>query len=337
MRVKPLHERDQASVAIVGTIVLILVVLLSMNLGRLPFLHPQSTYSADFATAAGIKSGDDVRVAGITVGSVSSVKVRGDHVHVRFTVKRGLQLGDQTRASIEIATVLGQQFLQLRSAGSGQLRARDTIPVDRTTVPYTLLDALGQFGRNTAKTDLPQLRTALDSLAATLDGTAPKDVQATLAGLSKLSSTVAARQGELVQLLDSARSVTNTLNAHSGDFVALLTDSSAFLQMLQQRRDVIAALLKDTSDLGAQVSALIRRDGANLTALLDNLRGITAVLARDKQQLSQAVTTLGEFSKNVANATGSGPWLDLFTPLLFEPDNVIKACGAAPKPKCGQS
>jgi phospholipid/cholesterol/gamma-HCH transport system substrate-binding protein len=335
MRIKPLHERDQAVVAMVGTVVIVLAVLLAMNLGKMPFVHPEHAYAADFATADGVRAGDDVRVAGITVGSVSSVKVDGDHVRVRFTVKRGLRLGDQSRASIEIATVLGQEFMQLTSAGDGTLRAGSTIPLSHTAVPYTLLDALGTFGKNTAKTNLPQLQAALNSMAATLQGVAPADVRATLGGLSEHASAVATRQDELTRLLTQARSVTDALDAHSGDFVALITDSDTFLQLLQQRRAVIAKLLADTAALGAQVADLIKRDGAQLTPLLDNLKTVTAVLAQDKQQLSDAVTTLGHFSKNIANATGSGPWLDLFTPVLFEPDNLIKSCGTQPRPECG--
>jgi len=333
---RPLHERDQAVVAIVGTALIGLLVLLAMNLSKFPFLHPTTSYHAEFTSADGIKSGNDVRIAGITVGSVSSVKVRGDHVEVTFHIKQGLHIGAQSSASIEIATVLGQEFLQLTSIGPGTLPGGGTIPSTRTTVPYTLLDALGKFGQTEAATNLPRLRTALDQLAAALGGTAPKDVTATLDGLAKLSSAIASRQDELAALLSSARQVTDTLNSHASDFVGLITDSDTFLQLLEQRRDAIAALLSDTAALGAQVSSLIRRDGANLTPLLANLQTITAVLARDKAQLTQAVVTLGEFSKNIANVTGSGPWLDLLGPVLFEPDNVIKACGPHPTPECGR-
>ena len=98
---------------------------------------------------------------------------------------------------------------------------------------------------------------------------------------------------------------------------------------------MIARLLTDTASLGAQVAQLIRRNGAHLQSLLDNLNTVACVLAQDKKQLAASVATLAAFSKNIANATGSGPWLDLFLPVLFEPDNVIKACGTSPAPECG--
>ncbi|MDT4938009.1 MAG: phospholipid/cholesterol/gamma-HCH transport system substrate-binding protein [Pseudonocardiales bacterium] len=333
---RPLHERDQATVAVVGTIVIALVVLMAMNLNRVPFLHPKSQYVAQFASADGLRSGSDVRVAGITVGSVTSVRVDGGRVEVRFTVRKGLRLGDRSAASIEIATVLGQLFLQVTSAGSGTLRPGDTIPLARTSVPYTLLDALGTLGSNTAKTNLPQLQTAFDQLAATLQGVRPKDVHAILSGFATLAGTVASRQDEIANLLDQARRITSTLNDHADDFIALVADGDAVLQLLERRRDTIAGLLTDTASLGHQIATLVRRNGADLAPLLGNLNTVTAVLAKDQEQLSAAVTTLGAFSKNIANATGSGPWLDLLTPVLFEPDNVIVSCGTQPEPGCGR-
>ena len=150
-----MKERNQVSVAIWGTIIAAAVVLVSVNLGSLPFVNSTHTYYADFANADGLKSGDDVRVEGISAGSVESVKVEGDHVHVAFTLKSGIALGGTSRASIEVATVLGNLFMQVESAGPGRLGAGDTIPVSRTVVPYSLLGALNAFGKFSGDTDIP--------------------------------------------------------------------------------------------------------------------------------------------------------------------------------------
>jgi phospholipid/cholesterol/gamma-HCH transport system substrate-binding protein len=337
MPMKPLRERDQAMVAIVGTVVGVLLVLLSMNLRRLPFASSGNGYTADFANAGGLRSGADVRVAGMSVGRVGSVKVSGDHVEVRFTVRRGLRLGATSGASVEIATVLGELFMQVESAGPGRLAPGSTIPVTRTTVPYTLLDAFGALGQNTAATDLPTLRRALDQLAATVNATSPADVSATLTGLSRMAQAVASRQDEIAQLLHDAGQVAATLAAHGAALVSLLSDGDTFLQMLVQRHAAINQLLVDTARFGAELTSLIRQNGAQLTPLLKNLNTVSAVLASDKSQLEASIKTVGEFSTNVTNVTGSGPWVDLMLPSLLEPDNVIAACGLHPKPGCGGS
>jgi phospholipid/cholesterol/gamma-HCH transport system substrate-binding protein len=335
--IKPMRERNQIAVAIVGTALAAALVLLSINLSKVPFLNPHHTYHADFANAVGLKGGDDVRIEGISVGSVASIRVEGDHVRVSFTVKNGIHIGDQSHASIEVATVLGNLFMQVESGGSGRLSPGGTIPVTRTAVPYTLLGALDQFGSFSQQTDLDKLRTSLHTLAATLAGISPKDADAALKGLSQVSQTLASKQQQITSILDSTSAIAQTLNSNAGALVALLAHGDEFLQLLEQRHAVISQLLADTANLGAQLSALITKNGAQLGPLLANLNAVTAVLAKDKAQLQNAVVNLGHFSVNIANATGSGPWLDLLSPTAAVPDNVLKACGATPSGKgpCG--
>lgn len=338
MTLKPMRERNQVAVAVVGTALIAALVLLSMNLGRLPFVNPKTTYHAQFANADGLIPGSDVRVLGISVGSVSSVRVDGGHVAVAFTVKDGVHLGDQSHASIEVATVLGQLFLQVESAGSGVLRGGGTIPLARTTVPYTLIGALDAFGQFAGQTDLGKLRDSLQTLATTISGISPKDANAALTGLSDVAKTLAGKQQQVATVLSAADAITKTLNTNTTALLDLLGEGDAFLKMAQQRQAVIDQLLQSTADLGKQISVLISRNGAQLSSLLTNLTSITQVLSNDRTQLQQAVTNLGQFSINIANATGSGPWLDLLTPTVVVPDNQIKACGAQPdssKGPCG--
>jgi phospholipid/cholesterol/gamma-HCH transport system substrate-binding protein len=335
---KPMRERNQFAVAVVGTAIIAAVVLVSMNLGRLPFLNPKTTYHANFQDADGLTSGADVRVLGISVGSVKSVKVDGDHVAVAFTVKDGLHLGDQSHASIEVATVLGQLYLQVESAGSGHLHGGGTIPLTRTTVPYTLIGALDAFGDFAGQTNLTKLRASLQTLAATISGINPADAHAALTGLTDVATTLAGKQDQISSILDSANAITKTLNANTSALLNLLGEGDAFLKLAQQRQTVINQLLQSTADLGQQISVLITKNGAQLGSLLGNLTSITQVLVNDKAMLQQAVVNLGQFSINIANATGSGPWLDLLTPTVVVPDNQIKACGAHPdssKGPCG--
>jgi phospholipid/cholesterol/gamma-HCH transport system substrate-binding protein len=332
--IKPMSERNQVSVAIWGTVIAAALVLVSMNLNNLPFLNSTNTYHADFADANGLKSGDDVRVEGISVGSVGDVTVQGRHVEVTFDVKSGIKLGGSSRASIEVATVLGNLFMQVESAGPGTLAAGATIPVSRTVVPYTLLGALNAFGDFSQKTDIPKLQQSLKTLATTISGIAPKDVTAALHGLADVSSTLASKQDQISEILQAADSIVSTLNKNSGALVSLLAQGDEFLQLVEQRHDVIDQLLKDTAKLGTQLKVLMSRNGTQLSGLLKNLDTVSGVLVKEKQQLQNAIINLGQFSINITNLDGSGPWLDLLTPTGVVPDNQIVGCGKNP---AGQS
>jgi len=333
--VTPLRERNQLLVAAVGTLVAAAVVLAAINLDKLPFVNRTTTYHAQFANADGLRPGDDVRVEGISVGKVGTVKVEGAHVLVDFTVRSGLHLGGASHASIEVATVLGDLFMQVESSGPGTLPGGGTIPVSRTTVPYTLIDAFSQLGEFSDQTDLPALRTSLKTVAATLQGIAPGDAKAALTGLADVSQTLAGKQQQISRILTAAASITDTLNKNSGALVQVLTQSNEFLALLRQRQNVIDSLLQHTVQLGRQLRALIDKNGAQLQPLLANLDKVGQVLAADKQQLQQAVVNLGDFSINIANASGSGPWLDLLSPVAVTPDNVIVGCGPEPNSKSG--
>jgi phospholipid/cholesterol/gamma-HCH transport system substrate-binding protein len=330
LRLKPMRDRNQVSVAIWGTVLAVAGVLVAVNLDRIPGVNPTHSYYADFANADGLKSGDDVRVEGISVGSVNSVAVQRDHVHVGFSVQSDLALGAASRASIEVATVLGNVFMQVESHGPGPLAENDTIPVSRTVVPYSLLGALESFGQFSKKTDLPTLRKSLSTLATTISGIAPNDVKAALNGLSSLSTTLAGKQREISSILTAADSIVKTLNQNSGALVSLLVQGDEFLRLIQQRHDAISQLLRDTARLGKSLTQLMQRNSKQLTTLLANLDAVTGVLAKEKAHLQAAIVNLGQFSINFTNVGGSGPWLDLLTPTTVVPDNQIVGCGKNP-------
>jgi phospholipid/cholesterol/gamma-HCH transport system substrate-binding protein len=327
-------QLDAATLAVVVTLAVGAALLVAVNLQKIPFLHPSESYVADFASAGGISDGDDVRVAGVVVGKVSSVKLHGQVVRVRFTVTKGLRLGSTSSASIEIATVLGNVFLQVHSEGGGRLSDDVPIPVARTTVPFTLLDALGEAAEQTGKLDQSTLRKSLEQLSSTLSGISKTDVDATVGGLARLSASIGSRQDEISKLIAGAQDITDVLAAKSDDIVAILGQSDVFLRMLDARHDAVRQLLVHTRDLAAQVSSLIEEEGAPLAGALASVNTLGDLLSRDSDALEQSIGQLGKFSVNIANATGNGRWLDVYLPTGLIPDNVLSACGPQPKAGC---
>ncbi len=191
--------------------------LASLNLQRLPFVSRIDGYHAQFANADGLRSGDDVRVEGMSVGKVTDVEVQGDHVPVDFTVRSGLALGARSHAGIEVATVLGDLFLQVESAGPGRLPAGGTIPVSRTTVPYTLITRVRPARRVQRQTRIcPRCASRWGPWPRPCSGIAPSDAEAALRGLADLSRTLANKQQQIGRILTAAATITDTLNAQSG-------------------------------------------------------------------------------------------------------------------------
>jgi phospholipid/cholesterol/gamma-HCH transport system substrate-binding protein len=321
---KKFKERNTRIVAAVSAAVLLLAVLVSLNTSKLPFINNDRTYTGYFANAVGMMTGDEVTVAGVKVGSVSSLTLDGNRVKVAFTVARGVHLGSQTSLDYKVLTPIGEQYLAVDPAGPGDLSG--PVPLSRTTVPDTLVSDLNHLTGETQQINIAQLEQALNTTSASLQGVTPSTIDSALSGLAKFSAVLADHQSSLSGLLTQADAVTGVLSSHSAQLVDLVGQSSLILQVLDQRRQAIQQLLATTSTLGQQLDLVLGPNQGQLSSLLTSLQTVSAVLAKDSNALNTAVPLLVAFSRYGANAAGSGPFLDSVVPTFLIPDNLITQC-----------
>ena len=111
--------------------------------GELRF-QPEKTYNALFSSVSGLKGGNFVRIAGVEVGKVKKITVRGDAtVNVEFTADDSVVLTEGTRAAVRYQNLVGDRFMSLEDGAGGvkPLQPGQTIPMDRTE-PAVDIDAL---------------------------------------------------------------------------------------------------------------------------------------------------------------------------------------------------
>ena len=108
----------------------VLVVLI----GNLSF-ESKRPYKAVFSDATGVVKGDDVRIAGVKVGSVKEIKiVDRTRALVSFTVADSSVLTKSSTATIRYRNLVGQRYISL-TQGVGDLSRMPedaTIPMSRT-------------------------------------------------------------------------------------------------------------------------------------------------------------------------------------------------------------
>src|SRR3954470_559460 len=155
---KPSRERNPVPIGAIGLAVILGLLFLAFNASSLPFLNGGHTYHADFADAAGLKKGDDVRVAGVKVGTVTAVDLAGAKVRVGLRVGSGIHVGPDTRAEIKIKTLLGQKYVALTPTGTGTLAG--DIPLARTQTPLDVTQAFNGLGQRAGEIDTHQLARA---------------------------------------------------------------------------------------------------------------------------------------------------------------------------------
>ncbi|MCV7321056.1 MCE family protein [Mycolicibacterium confluentis] len=286
-----------------GIVVVVCLILVSFGYTKLPFWPQGKTYEAYFSDAGGISPGNDVNISGIKVGHVESIGLAGNAAKVSFTVDRGIQVGDQTLVAIKTDTVLGQKSLDVKPAGGGEAT---TIPLGRTTTPYTLNAALQDLGANTAALDKPQLEQALRTLTDSLREATPQ-LRGALDGIADLSRSINARDEALGELLAHSRSVTNTLGQRAKQVNQLIVDGNQLFAALDERRAALSSLIAGIDDVSQQISGFVADNRKEFGPALTKLNLVLDNLNSRREQISQALKRLPGYATALGEVVGSAP------------------------------
>jgi phospholipid/cholesterol/gamma-HCH transport system substrate-binding protein len=294
----------------ITVVVMLLVMAASFNLSKFPgFAGAQ--YRAEFTDASGLRSGNIVQVGGIRVGRVDEVELAGDKVVVSFEVDKDVEFGTDSEASIEVLNLLGEKYLQLTPAGTGQLEEESVIPVSRTESAYDIVGVFGDLTTTTERIDTGKLERALGTVSDTMNTTAP-EVHSTFEGISRLSRTVASRDEQIQSLLSSSRSVSELLANRSTDIVKLMDRSDLVFQEVQRRKEAIHRLLVNARILADELRGLARDNQAAIGPALQQVDDLLDMLIRKEGQLKATLDAVGPYSAILGNIIGTGPWFDAY-------------------------
>ncbi|GLY93898.1 MCE family protein [Actinoplanes sp. NBRC 103695] len=284
---------------------------------------------AYFSEAVGVYAGSAVRVLGVPVGTITSVKPQGTRVRVGITIDRGIEVPAGALAVVVAPSVVSDRYVQLSPpyTGGTKMANGDEIPADRTATPVELdqlyeslnrlATALGPDGANRdgALSDL------LDTGAANLDGNG-KALGNSIADLGKATRTLSGSQADLFGTI-----------ANLERFTAMLRDSDKQVRTAEtQLRDVAGFLADDREELAAalnelataliQVRDFIKDNRALLKANVDKLAPITETLLSQRASLEEALdvaplaltNVMGAYNPKTGSFEGRGNLREL-TPL----------------------
>lgn len=308
-----MRRYSAAQLSRIGTItivVLLVLMLAALNLQKFPGMRGTG-YSAQFSDASGLHKGSMVQIAGVKVGRVDEIELKGSYVVAHFDIDNGVEFGDRSTATIEVLNLLGEKFIDIHPEGDEAAEGGSTIPLARTDSSYDIVKVFGELSDTTENIDIPQLQTALTEVAGTMSRTSD-DAGQVFDGLSRVSRTIASRDAELQRLLDRARSVTGLLAERKGDLVQVVKDGNQILGELRARREAIHQLLVNTNQLAAQLGGLVDDNQEQLGPMLADLREVTQVLVKRRAALQRAVKAFGPYTRILSNIIGTGPWFDAY-------------------------
>jgi len=269
-----------------------------------------------FADTGGLKPGHDVRLAGVKVGRVTSVEPDFDQGHVIITwhVDAGIDLGAQTHADVQTTTLLGGRYLRLSGPVTEPTmaelpEARRRIPLERTSVPFTVPDAIEGAQNIVGRLDRRSIDRLLEEISKIESPDAAK-LRRMLVNVQELARTLNDSWPEVRRLIDHSRRLTGTLAAKDAQLREIIDAGRVLLQALVRRRDELAATIGRGSRTVRTLSDVIERNQREINALLDDLHLLTTRLAPNMDALNTDFALIGPTLLQVAGVKGNGDWIE---------------------------
>lgn len=299
---------------VVAVVLAVLIVAGAGAIVRSTFFGP-TTITVYFTSATGIYTGDEVRVAGVKVGTVTGIEPAGGQARMKLSVERGVPVPVDAKAVIVAQNLVSARYVQLAPAyeETGPVLADGAvIPVDRTAIPVEW---------DEVKTQLMRLATELgpkgdvsgtsvgrfiDSAASAMDGNGDK-LRQTLAQLSGVGRILASGSGNIVDIVRNLQTFVTALRDSSTQIVQFEGRFATLTSVLDDSKSSLDAALRDLSAAVGDVQRFVAGSRNQAAEQIQRLARVTQNLVDHKVDLENLLHVAPNALANQAN--------------IYDPDN----------------
>ena len=287
--------------------------VLVVTIGNLTF-SGASTYKAVFADATGVNKGDDIRVAGVKVGTVKDVAITDrTRALITFSVDDSASVTEATHATIKYRNLVGQRYIALTQevGSSSRLAEGATIPIARTAPALDLTVLFNGFKplfEALSPADINQLSYEIVQVFQGEGGT----LESLLAHTASVTSTLADRDQVISALVDNLSEVLDHVADRDEQLNQLITTFRQFVGGLNSDSEAILGSLDQISQLSVQTASLVKGIRSPLVDDIANLRKLTANIQRNRGELDRALQVLPIKLEKIGRTAIYGSWFNFY-------------------------
>lgn len=346
-------------------IVLVVLVVIGVYFGfskHIPFKHG-FVLKAQFASAINIHSKSPVRIAGVNVGQVTSIRREGNTGLVNMEIEnRGLPI--HTDATVKIRPRLfleGNWFVELQpgSPSAATIKSGYTIPIAQTSDPVQLdqvLDALNTETRANLQSFLINYGEALTrhpeaaenaeqepevrevNAAEAINKAYARGPRALRGGAVDTQAVTGTEPEDLSKLVASINKVASALNVHEQDLSELFPNYNSFAASLAANaanlKQLVAELPTNLRNVQSGLRGLDESFTPTRTFVHDILPGVkntpptvaAALPWIEQVKDSVAPSELGGVAKGLQEAVPSLTRLETEQTVLYEQTELFNKC-----------
>ena len=244
--------------AIFAVVTVLATALLAVTISNVD-TRSSKKYAAVISDAANVISGDEVRLAGVRVGTVNGVSLYdGRYAKVDFSVVDSVPLTTTTRIEVRYRNLIGQRYLAVvDGAGNGRtLAAGATIPMSRTSPALNLTTLFNGFRPLLTGLDPADVNQLSYQLVQVLQGEGGT-VTNLFRQVGSLTNSLADRDRLIGSVIDNLDASLGPIAAHDRQLSALIGNVQTFISGLSRDRHAIGQSLVSIDHLTGATASLL--------------------------------------------------------------------------------
>ena len=292
--------------------------VLAVTIANVRFTESRE-YGAVFTDATGLLEGDEVRVAGVRLGKVTSVELyKGSLAQVRFELDRsgpfvsGLPKG--TLAQIRYRNLVGQRYLALSEgpgASNEMLGAGELLPVEQTEPSLDLTVLFNGFRPLFKALDAEDVNQLSYEIIKVLQGEGGT-INSLLTHVASLTNTLADRDEVIGRVITNLSEVLGTVADRTDQTSRMIKELQGFVSGVAGDREAIFDSLESLNTLSGVTADLLKDARPSLKSDIDGLSELTRTLGDKSKTIDTTIEQTTDRLEKLNRISSYGSWFNYY-------------------------
>ncbi|RMI31048.1 MCE family protein [Nocardia stercoris] len=272
-------------------------------------------FKARFTDATSLNPGDDVRIAGVRVGTVKNVRIVDRSLaEVSFDVSDRNWLPASTTATIRFRNLVGQRYLALEQGPGEQgrkIKAGGTIPLEQTHPALnltTLFNGFRPLFQTLTADDVNKLSYEIIQVFQGESGT----IHDLVASTASLTNKIADKDAVIGSVVTNLNHILDTVNARDDQLDQLIVNTEALVSGLAAERGTIGSAVTSLGNLASATADLLVPTRPTLQGSIAGLSQLTGTLDDRSPEVNEALTNLPIKLEKLGRAASYGSWFQFY-------------------------
>jgi phospholipid/cholesterol/gamma-HCH transport system substrate-binding protein len=299
--------------ALFALVCLVLLAGLAVKIGNISLFSSRHAIDAQLTDVTGLATGDEVNIAGVPVGQVSSIGVQHGHALIAMSVNNTVTLHRSTDVGMRWQNVIGQKEIELYPGKGGPILASgSTIPLTHDVTDASIDTFLNSLGPLLASINTKQANEFVENVSGALEGDTAQINQLINSGAT-VSTTVEALDSQVGQIIGNLNQVLTALASRSGDIDSLVTNLQTVSSALASKNSLLDDVVGNLSQVATDLASLIGNNHNTITSTINNLQAVAADVQNNQQNLANSLSSLGAGLAPYIQISQWGQWFAVET------------------------